>query len=214
MVRLYKRTIIASIGAALIFFAISVICEIWRFDHFAFMQNYCIGIACSLVVVVITTQLQYQHEHNKLLAEYCTAVREMISVLGQAFCGYEDDQISDKFCKMMCEKIRVALDAYEKCDRELVWFFKGKAKLQEAVLMNYQKIYIDFSEYYYKSKRTAFASLRFHKAYISLVDSALALVQNKLDRHSIEDNKRFALECLDEWQKASCPEQEEITTDN
>ena len=92
----YKRTIIASSGAALFFFAISVVCEMWHFEHYAFVQNYCIGIACSLVVVVITSQLQYKHEHNKLLAEYCTAVREMISVLGQAFCGYEDSQISEQ----------------------------------------------------------------------------------------------------------------------
>ena len=203
MVKLYKRTVIASVGAALFFFAISVVCEMWHFEHYAFVQNYCIGIACSLVVVVITSQLQYKHEHNKLLAEYCTAVREMISVLGQAFCGYEDSQISDKFCEMMCEKVKVTLDAYEKIDKELIWFFKGKAKLQDAVRMNYRKIYIDFSEYYYKSKRKAFAGLRFHKSYIPLVDSALALVQNKWDRHSIEDNKRFAQECLDEWQKAN-----------
>ena len=101
MVKLCKRTVIASVGAALFFFAISVVCEMWHFEHYAFVQNYCIGIACSLVVVVITSQLQYKHEHNKLLAEYCTAVREMISVLGQAFCGYEDSQISDKFCEMV-----------------------------------------------------------------------------------------------------------------
>lgn len=208
MVKLYKRTIIASIGAALFFFAISVICEMWHFEHYAFVQNYCIGIACSLVVVVITSQLQYKHEHNKLLAEYCAAVREMISVLGQAFCGYEDSQISDKFCEMMCERVKAALDAYEKTDKELIWFFKGKAKLQDAVLINYRKIYIDFSEYYYKSKRRAFAGLRFHKSYIPLVDSALALVQNKWDRHSIEDNKRFALEYLDEWQKENSQKQE------
>ena len=208
MVKLYKRTIIASIGAALFFFAISVICEMWHFEHYAFVQNYCIGIACSLVVVVITSQLQYKHEHNKLLAEYCAAVREMISVLGQAFCGYGDSQISDKFCEMMCEKVKAALDAYEKTDKELIWFFKGKAKLQDAVLMNYRKIYIDFSEYYYKSKRKAFAGLRFHKSYIPLVDSALALVQNKWDRHSIEDNKRFALECLEVWQKENSQKQD------
>ena len=208
MVKLYKRTIIASIGAALFFFAISVICEMWHFEHYAFVQNYCIGIVCSLVVVVITSQLQYKHEHNKLLAEYCAAVREMISVLGQAFCGYEDSQISDKFCEMMCEKVKAALDAYEKTDKELIWFFKGKAKLQDAVLMNYRKIYIDFSEYYYKSKRKAFAGLRFHKSYIPLVDSALALVQNKWDRHSIEDNKRFALECLEVWQKENSQKQD------
>lgn len=208
MVKLYRRTIIASIGAALFLFAISVVCEMWHFEHYAFVQNYCIGIACSLVVVVITSQLQYKHEHNKLLAEYCTAVREIISVLGQAFCGYEDSQISDKFCEMMCEKVKTALDAYEKTDKELIWFFKGKAKLQDTVLMNYRKIYIDFSEYYYKSKRKAFAGLRFHKSYIPLVDSALALVQNKWDRHSIEDNKRFALECLEEWQKANSQKQD------
>lgn len=198
MAGLYKRTIIASIGAALAFFIVSVVCEIWKFEHYAFLQNYCIGIACSLVVVVITSQLQFKHEHNKLLAEYCTAVREMISVLGQAFCGYDDVQISDKFCEMMCERIRAANDAYEKCDKELIWFFKRKAKLQYAVLVNYQKIYIDFSEQYYKCKRTAFTRLRFHESYIPLVDSALALVQNRWDRHSIEDSKRLALECLNE----------------
>lgn len=59
MVKLYKRTIIASIGAALFFFVVSVVCEFLKFEHFGFAQNYCIGITCSLVVVVITSWLQY-----------------------------------------------------------------------------------------------------------------------------------------------------------
>ena len=212
MVKLYKRTIIASIGAALFFFVVSVVCEFLKFEHFGFAQNYCIGITCSLVVVVITSWLQYKHEHDRLFAEYCAAVREMVSVLGQAFCGYDDSQISDKFCEMMCETIGAAFDAYEKCDKELIWFFKGKAKLQEAVLLNYRDIHIYFSEHYYKSKRAAFTGLRFHESYIPLVDSALALVQNKRDRHSIKDSKRFALECLEEWKEANRQEQNKLDT--
>ena len=196
MVKLYKRTITASIVAAVVFFVISVICEFWNFNHYAFMQNYCVGIACSLVVVIITSLLQYKHEQSKLFAEYCTAVREMVSVLGQAFCGYEDSQLGDKLCESLCNKIHAAFDTYDKCDKELIWFSKRKAKLQNAVLKNYRRLYIDFYADFYRSKRIAFVRLRFHKDYIPLVDSALALVQNERDRFSIEDSKRFALECL------------------
>lgn len=191
----------------------SVACEVGRFEHYAFVQNYCMGIACSLVVVVITSNLQYKYEQNKLFIEYCAALRGMISALGQAFCGYDDSQISDKFCEMMCEKIRNVLVTCEKCDKELIWFSKRKAKLQETVRMNYTKIYIDFFEYFYKSKRAAFTGLRCRNSYIPLVDSALALVQNKYDRHSIEDNKRFALECLNERQKENCKGREDIISE-
>lgn len=194
MVKLYKSTIIASIGSALCFFVCSILCGV----NSAFAQNYFIGITCSLIVVVITSLLQYQYEQKKLQVAYFSAVREMISVLGNAFCGYEDNQMNDELCEKLCKRVKDVLDLYEKANSALIWFSTKKTKQQSALYMNYSKIYVDFSKHYHRSKRAAFHALRFHQNYIPLVDCALAIVQDEIDRRSIEDNKRIGLECLQE----------------
>ncbi len=196
MIILYKRTIIASIGAASVFFALSVMCEFMQFPHYQFALNYFAGITCSLIVVIITSYLQFKHENNRALDEYSAALRIMISALATAFCGFEDGQIKDKLCESVCYKIKESFDSFERCDKELVWFSIRKQKQQGLVYMSYQRLYCDFMGTFYRSKRDAFCKLRFHKEYIALIDSALEIVNHEHDRFSIEDNKRLAMDCL------------------
>ena len=197
MLKLYRKTYICSIGAAIMFFVASIAFEMSTLSRAAFAVNYCTGIACSLVVVIITSYLQYKHEQTEIFAEYSTALRELISLLGQAFCGYDTNDISDKFCESRCAEINKAFDAYFKLDEELLWIARKKVNQQRNVLKSAQKLYIDFHKHYYKSKKDAFCDLRFNGGYIPLTDNALAIVKNKRDRFSIEDNKRLALEFLE-----------------
>ena len=65
MLKLYKRTIIVSIWIFAIFLTSSIILKVLVRDNdtISFLQNYIIGITCSILVVIITTLLQYKSEY-------------------------------------------------------------------------------------------------------------------------------------------------------
>lgn len=75
--KLYKNTLILS----LVVFTASLICStIFRFCSFSssevisFLCDYAIGIACSIIVVMATTFLQFKYEQQKILSEVLTEI--------------------------------------------------------------------------------------------------------------------------------------------
>lgn len=198
MLKLYRKTYICSIGAAIVFFVLSIVFELWTFNHSTFALNYYTGITCSLIVVIITSYLQYKQEQTEIIIKYSTALRDLISFLGRAFCGYEKEKTSDQFCDSLCVEINEAFDNLLKLDEELLWISKRKINQQKAALKSAQKLYVDFHRYYHKSKKDTFCNLYFNVEYIPLTNNALAIVKNRHDRFSIEDNKRLALEFLED----------------
>lgn len=90
MMKLYKKTIVVSKIMAICFFILSVVCEFFEFTHKAIIQSYTSGIACSLIVVIVTTYLQFKYEQERLLDEIASnlnsfffhryyAVRDLLS---------------------------------------------------------------------------------------------------------------------------------------
>ena len=80
MLKLYKRTIIVSIWIFIILLTSSVTLKILfpNNDTISFLQNYIIGITCSILVVIITTFLQYKSEYEKVMSEFTSVLRQAI----------------------------------------------------------------------------------------------------------------------------------------
>ena len=78
MLKLYKRTIIVSIWIFIILLTSSVTLKILfpNNDTISFLQNYIIGITCSILVVIITTFLQYKSEYEKVMSEFTSVLRK------------------------------------------------------------------------------------------------------------------------------------------
>lgn len=71
--RVYKKTLTISFFACFILAIISAILNIWNeFKWISFAVNWCVGIACSLVVVIITTHIQYKAEKHRISIELTT----------------------------------------------------------------------------------------------------------------------------------------------
>lgn len=69
MLKLYIKTIIVCVVGTLLSVIISVYLESSTSQIGPLLQNYAVGLACSLVVVILTTLLQYLHEINRLTNE-------------------------------------------------------------------------------------------------------------------------------------------------
>lgn len=78
--RVYKKTLIVSIVVCFILAVLSVILNFWSdFKWISFVVNWCVGIACSIVVVIITTYIQYKAEKYKITIEMATAILAWLS---------------------------------------------------------------------------------------------------------------------------------------
>ena len=97
MLKLYKRTIIVSIWIFIILLTSSVTLKILfpNNDTISFLQNYIIGITCSILVVIITTFLQYKSEYEKVMSEFTSVLRQAILNLTVAL-SYQEKNVEEK----------------------------------------------------------------------------------------------------------------------
>ncbi len=89
MLKVYKRTIEICVPISFFLFGFAYSFNLLQLH---FLTNWLIGVGSSLIVVVITTYLQYKREKDNSLSEICSAVDK---TLDQMFFilmkGYSDD---------------------------------------------------------------------------------------------------------------------------
>lgn len=77
--KVYKITLYVSLIVFAILTVLSGVLIFWNNNEWiAFVINWCVGIACSIVVVVITTFIQFKVEQKKAIDQLATAVRVML----------------------------------------------------------------------------------------------------------------------------------------
>lgn len=76
---LLQRTVAICLWATVYFGITAIILEIFHEKNswLAFLENCHIGIACSLIVVVITGYLQYKHEEEKGASSFFSSLRNL-----------------------------------------------------------------------------------------------------------------------------------------
>jgi len=187
MLKLYKTTIIASTFAALFACIISIMCECIQFPHALLVQNYAVGISCSLVVVIITTVLQYLYEHKRVFNAYCSSLRKLVFVISIAFPPSEDvEDPSNEFYNRFFEQLDAAFKRFEKNERELYWFSRKKKKQQEEVYMCYAHLWIDFERQRFESAKACIEALENHPKFIPLINACIAIFPDGLAKDSFE----------------------------
>lgn len=122
MVNLYKNTIIASATAALLSIICAIICEIIIFPHNLLLQNFMVGIACSLLVVIITSILQYNHEHKCAFHDYSAALRKLILYLSFVYPDLEEMQ-EEKYYNKFYNELDQSFESLVKADKNSTFSF-------------------------------------------------------------------------------------------
>lgn len=185
MVILYKRTIIASSIIAIASVLGAIICEIIVFSHNLLLQNFMVGIACSLLVVIITTILQYNHEHRRVFSAYAASLRKLILHLSFVYPDFEDMH-EEKTYNNLYHELDQSFESLVDWDKQLVWFSADKKKKQEKARSLYTKMWMDFTKGFCKSKESAVLALVLHPDYLQLVEAAKVILNDKTDSNLID----------------------------
>lgn len=197
MVNLYKNTIIASATAALLSIICAIICEIIIFPHNLLLQNFMVGIACSLLVVIITSILQYNHEHKCAFHDYSAALRKLILYLSFVYPDLEEMQ-EEKYYNKFYNELDQSFESLVKADKQLCWFSSDKEKKQRKIRSIYAQMWIAFTKGYCASKKAAVKSLVKHNCYLPLINATKELLTDKTDNKLLDAYMDTALSALQE----------------
>lgn len=159
MLKLYRMTIVVSeiLSVLLLIVAYNVNSDAAGVTY-AFIQNCLIGIACSLVVVIITTCLQFISEHKKVFYEYKRSLRKLyFNAL------YIKDSDINNFSASRLNEYRDVIDQcleeLKKCIENLCWFCPVKNKRYNKSFMTIYRIMIDFYKDEHSSPQKALKRL-------------------------------------------------------
>lgn len=128
--KLYKKTFTICLIAFIVDFIASIFFEfcsgIKNITAFSFINTYLIGIACSLIVVVITAYLQLRFEQNKLF-------NEILSNIGHFYFHYllfvirlSDEGTNKKILSECIAEIDKDISTIIKQLNEICWFSKKR----------------------------------------------------------------------------------------
>ncbi len=208
MANLYKRTIIASAVAASLSIICAIICEKIFFPHNLLLQNFMVGVACSLLVVIITSILQYNHEHKRVFYDFSAALRKLILHLSLVYPDFEEMQ-EEKYYNKFYNELDQAFEYLVNVDKQLCWFSLDKKKKQERIRSIYVQMWIAFTKGYCISKESAVRSLVKHTCYLPLINATKELLVDKTDNKIIDMCMDTALSAL---QEESCKTNSEADT--
>lgn len=133
-----KIVVFSCIGMA-VFFGVSVVCEFFEFAHHVFLQNMSVNIACSLLVLLFTTLMQYKYEHKAAYREYCSSLFQFISDIKLSF--YVETLAGKEY---IVTRLREDFDVFRVCDGNLNWFSQKKENAQGRLHTKVAKLYIKY----------------------------------------------------------------------
>jgi len=168
------------------------------------LQNYLVGIACSIIVVIITTLLQFNYEQKKAKNKIVSEIRELffqyyLSVLSSD----PNETIPKQTWDYFFEKIEKNIDNIVSQIFDLEWF--GKKHQTKANILSNAVIQLKIQMYKNNSihKEEMIKSIFANPSFKTIEEIALIYATNKYDKDDIIKYSFKATEALEELKKAS-----------
>ena len=159
MLKLFRRTIIESFLLSVLLFIIAynIKCDVGGVTY-TFIQNCLIGIACSLLVVALTTRLQYVDEHAKVFYKYKRNLRK----LNFKALYIQESDISDFSVPELIghrDSVDQCLEELKECMQNLCWFSPEKNKRYNKSFSAIYCVIADFYKEEYRNPQQALVRL-------------------------------------------------------
>jgi len=140
-----RKTVVISLLVTMLLFASTIAIEVIGTDNhwLSTVQNIFIGVGCSLVVVVITSIIQFKAEINKLEEMFFWALYPLLSRI-QKMANLDYDNIDKKEYYRIYGLVRDHYQKYDSVAEKMIWFsFEKNSKfvmLDMYVFMLYEHI--------------------------------------------------------------------------
>lgn len=202
MLKLYKRTIIVSIWIFAVFLISSIILRILVPDNdtISFLQNYIIGITCSILVVIITTILQYKSEYERIMSDLISTLRRLILSLSVAL-FYQEENVEEVYCREIIEKIKDECDKLNQLNQTFYCFSKKNRQKHNELVKIFIKLYIPLLD---SSKHSYYDMLNEkidYSTYIKLAQKTKEFIDDNINKKMIDELIKGAQQSLEEQKR-------------
>ncbi len=214
MLKLYKRTIIVSIWIFIILLTISVVLKIFipGNDTISFIQNYIIGITCSILVVIITTFLQYKSEYERVMSEFTSILRQLILNLLVAL-SYQEKDADEWLCKEIIDKIKEDCDKLNQLNKSFCCFNKKLYQKYVELVKIIYKLYIPILSNSDDSNYDMLKEKIDYPTYIELAQKSYEFIDDDVNKKMIDELIEDAQQTLDKKKQFSeTPEKDTMST--
>lgn len=175
--------------------AISVITELLDLRGLNLLKDYSVGIACSIIVVIVTTYLQFKHEQEKKLSEISSKIgtfflKYTILILSL----YPEERTREVTYKRYYDEFHDNTYEIVKELFEITWFSKRKNKLAQDLQTDFIRFYLDMSMGLDKPPKFAIESIVNSSLVDNILNKTLSFVKNEHDKEKIlKDAERAKL---------------------
>lgn len=198
--KVYKITLYVSLIVFAILTVLSVVLNFWNDNEWiVFVVNWCVGIACSIVVVIITTLIQFKVEQKKAINKLVLIARALIfhnELFGSIFASgvvRNADTVTylDKIENNWRNSLKEDMDKASAVLMELEFFFKNPALIKMLKLSNSFKIsQFDKSEKNYEVE-AKWLETEYEKVTKIIVDFAETVISLKVKGYGKEDIEEY-----------------------
>ena len=201
--KVYKITLYVSLIVFAILTVLSVVLNFWNENEWiAFVVNWCVGIACSIVVVIITTLIQFKVEQKKAINKLVLIARalifhnELFGSINASDVVRNADTVTylDKIENNWRNSLKEDMDKASAVLMELEFFFKNPDLLKMLKLSNAFKIsQFDKSEKNYEVEAKMLET-EYEKVTATIVDFAETVVSLKVKGYGKEEIEKYILD--------------------
>lgn len=195
--KLYKKTLFICTGIFIGCLLLSVLFKftcLGEIELFQFIKDYMIGISCSIIVVIITTYVQFKFEQRKVLNEILTNIqffyfRYLLIVMSLD----PEEHVPPKIWEHYYDEIHRDIKQITRGLQEIEWFSKKKEKAITELHRNFLRLLIAMSKALDAQREQAVTKIVGEPVLKSIRDTALRLAR---------DNERAGKEIDENYQKA------------
>ena len=204
--KLYKKTLIISIIVFFVCIVLSVAFEfscISKFQLVSFLSDYMIGTACSIIVVIITTYVQFKFEQRKALNSILTNIqffyfRYLLVVISLDPEEQAPAKLWEHYYDLLQEDIKKITCGLN----EIEWFSKKKENTTTELYKGFLRLLIAMSKALATQRECAVKKIVGDPILEKIKDNALSLASdNDQVGKEISENYAKAESCLDELRK-------------
>lgn len=149
--KLYKTTLIWSIVVLCVFVILSFVFEftfLSKINIISFLSDYMIGVACSIVVVIITTFLQFKYEQRNLLNSILSDVRFFLFHFLLAAMSFDPkEEAPEALHNYHFDELYNGIKKISAQLSNIQWFSKKKGKIAVDLQKSAMLIMIDMTKH-------------------------------------------------------------------
>lgn len=166
------KSLVKIIKTCIISFSICIVLavtfEFFKFPHSHLFQEIFIGTACSFIVVIFSTFVQYKVEFKRLFFDYISATSRLIFTLSML--SDFEEEMPERIIENHFNHLEKDFEKFRNAESALVYFTNRETERRFQHNKELNKLYLHFTKSQFESHKNAVMAAYDRDSIISAID--------------------------------------------